>query len=111
MKDAAISPHIVLTPKTVRETSRQVFWLSLFCRPSQLIFNQWLTSAEALTPLSRDRDHSGGSAPDLHGIPFALMCQCYSVVKALYHAEPANVKAIFRSDAATILLIFFASMV
>src|SRR5512145_2623222 len=78
MKDAAISPHIVLTPKTVRETSRQVFWLSLFCRPSQLIFNQWLTSAEALTPLAQGRDHSGGSAPDLHGIPFALMCRLFS---------------------------------
>src|SRR5512145_1586330 len=78
MKDAAISPHIVLTPKTVRETSRQVFWLSLFCRPSQLIFNQWLTSAEALTLLSQGRDHSGGSAPDLHGIPFALMCRLFS---------------------------------
>lgn len=31
-----INPHMVLTPKTVRETSSQVFWLSHPCPPSQL---------------------------------------------------------------------------
>jgi hypothetical protein len=108
MKDDAISPHIVLTPKTVRETSRQVFWLSLPCRPSQLIFNQWLTSAEALTPLARGRDHSGGSAPDLHGIPFALMCRFYSVVTWFIPRIPVKSQSDFP---ATILLIFHDGVV
>jgi len=30
-----------------------------------------LISAEALTLHAQGRDHSGGSAPDLHGIPLA----------------------------------------
>ncbi len=73
-----INPHRILTPKTVRESSMQVFWLSLPCRPSQLLLNQWHTSAEALTLISQGRDHSGGSAPDLDGIPFAWMDPVFS---------------------------------
>ncbi len=71
----------------------QVFWLSLPCRPSQLVLNQWLLSTEALTLVLEGRDHSGGSAPDCHGIPFAWM-DPYSVVKALYHGQNAKSKQI-----------------
>lgn len=80
-----INPHRILAPKIVRETSMQVFWLSLPCRPSQLMINQWLASAEALTLSFQGRDHSGGSAPDWHGIPFAWtvpiqLCRPYTMM-------------------------------
>ncbi len=76
----------------------QVFWLSLPCRPSQLVLNQWLLSAEALTLSVQGRDHSGGSAPDCHGIPFAWM-DPYSVVEDLYHGHGGKSKRIFPVEA------------
>ena len=66
-----INPHRILTPKTVRETSRQVFWLSHPCQPSHPdISGQWLDLTEINgLALSKAGITAAGPLPILTGFP------------------------------------------
>jgi hypothetical protein len=86
-----INPHRILAPKTVRETSMQVFWLSLPCRPSQLMLNQWLPSAEALTLNVRAGITAAGPLPIHTGFPSHGWIRI-QLCEALYHGQDGKSK-------------------
>jgi len=69
-----INPHMILTPKTVRETSRQVFWLSPSASlPSHALHDQWPLSTDGW-PCLRKAGITAAGPLRFHGIPFAWMC-------------------------------------
>ena len=88
-----INPHMVLTPKTVRETSRQVFWLSLICRPSHPEGSgQWILSGRCVDPASsRAGITAAGPLPIYTGFP-SPRCVRYVIMPTLYHTLVEKVK-------------------
>jgi hypothetical protein len=69
-----INPHNILTPKTVRGHPGRSSGSPTSVRlPSHAVRDQWLEPTEIGPCFSQGRDYSGGSAPDLNGIPFAWM--------------------------------------
>jgi len=84
---------MILTPKIVRETSGQVFWLSLLCRPSHPDGSeQWILSGKSVDPAScRAGITAAGPLPIYTGFP-SPGCVRYVIVPALYHTPSDKVK-------------------
>ncbi len=68
-----INPHRILSPKTVREHPNRSSGSPLPARLPNRLRSVARFGRDIGPAFTRDRDYSGGSAPDSHGIPLAWM--------------------------------------